>query len=135
VEEIEHIVGFVDQQLQSKERPMCPGQFPRHYSPRTPLILVNQNDEVPINGRTGLLSFGPPPENSPYVAVEVLSQSYNLNEATTNLYSALRRLDADNLDLIVAHLVPDKDLGTAINDRLRKASGRSILKDNVYGAT
>jgi L-threonylcarbamoyladenylate synthase len=58
--------------------------------------------------------------------MEVLSKSCDLDEAATNLYGALRRLDANNLDLIVAHLVPDKDLGNAINDRLRKASGRPM---------
>lgn len=125
-EEIRRIIGPVAQLRQPQERPASPGQCPRHYSPQTPFILVNQNEEAPISGRSGLLSFGPPPQNSPYVAVEVLSLSCDLNEVATNLYSALRRLDANNLDLIVAHLVPDKDLGTAINDRLRKVSGRSM---------
>jgi L-threonylcarbamoyladenylate synthase len=60
------------------------------------------------------------------VAVEVLSQSCDLDEAATNLYGALRRLDANNLDLIVAYLVPDRNIGNAINDRLRKASGQPI---------
>jgi L-threonylcarbamoyladenylate synthase len=125
-EEIKRIIGPIAQQELSQERPLSPGQFPRHYSPRTPLVLLNPDEEAPIDGRAGLLSFGPPPQNSPYVAIEVLSKLCNLDEAATSLYTALRRLDAKNLDLIVAHLVPDKDLGTAINDRLRKASGQWI---------
>jgi len=41
------------------------------------------------------------------------------------LFAAMRRLDALNLDLIVARPVPELGLGRAINDRLRRAASRS----------
>jgi L-threonylcarbamoyladenylate synthase len=45
-----------------------------------------------------------------------------LREAAVNLFGAMRRLDAAELDLIVAESVPETGLGLAIMDRLRKAS-------------
>ena len=54
--------------------------------------------------------------------VEVLSKKGDLREAAANLFSAIRRLDALNLDLILAESVPEVGLGRAIMDRLRRAS-------------
>jgi len=52
----------------------------------------------------------------------VLSTSGNLNEAAQKLFSALRELDAIDIDIILTELVPDNGLGRAINDRLRRAA-------------
>jgi L-threonylcarbamoyladenylate synthase len=52
-----------------------------------------------------------------------LSELQDLREAAANLFHDLRELDALDLDLIVAERVPDQGLGTAINDRLQRASG------------
>jgi L-threonylcarbamoyladenylate synthase len=54
--------------------------------------------------------------------VEALSEAGDLTEAATNLFAALRRLDALGLDLIIAQPVPEKGLGATLMDRLRKAS-------------
>jgi L-threonylcarbamoyladenylate synthase len=52
-----------------------------------------------------------------------LSERQDFAEAAANLFRYLRELDARALDLIVAEKVPDRDLGAAINDRLRRAAG------------
>jgi L-threonylcarbamoyladenylate synthase len=54
--------------------------------------------------------------------VEILSQSGDLREAAAGLFRALRRLDALALDRIVARPVPEKGLGLAIMDRLRRCA-------------
>jgi L-threonylcarbamoyladenylate synthase len=46
-----------------------------------------------------------------------------MKEAAANLFAAIRRLDALNLDLIIAEAIPEVGLGRAIMDRLRRASG------------
>ena len=46
-----------------------------------------------------------------------------MREAAANLFAAIRRLDALNLDLILAEPIPEIGLGRAIMDRLRRASG------------
>ncbi|MFN0048041.1 MAG: Sua5 family C-terminal domain-containing protein, partial [Cytophagales bacterium] len=44
--------------------------------------------------------------------------------ASKNLFKYLRILDESNVDIILAELVPDQNLGKAINDRLRRAASR-----------
>ena len=58
-----------------------------------------------------------------FAAVEVLSASGNLRKAATRLFGAMRRLDEQHLDVIVAQTVPEVGLGRAINHRLRRAAG------------
>ena len=102
--------------------PLAPGRLPRHYAPRTPLVLDSEVPFLPDGRRVGLLCLARPPEAGPFAAVEVLSEAGDLTQAAANLFAALRRLDALGLDLIVAMPVPEKGLGATIMDRLRKAS-------------
>lgn len=121
LEEIERVIGPVQRRTRVQATPMSPGQLPYHYAPRTPLVLKGQN--LPKSAsRCGLLSFTVPTSTEGFVAVEVLSAVGDLREAAANLFAALHRLDAMQLDLIVAELVPEVGLGLAINDRLRRAA-------------
>jgi L-threonylcarbamoyladenylate synthase len=120
----------------------APGQLPTHYAPRTKLIAVeNLKNFSPLSGkRVGALSFRPvagcgdpgPRSTTPaadalrevanFVAMRHLSGSGNLREAAANLFTMMRELDAENLDLIVAERVPEEGIGAAINDRLKRAA-------------
>ena len=63
-----------------------------------------------------MLGFGP-------VAGELtLSATGDLQEAAANLFGCLHRLDAMGAERIAVAPVPDKGLGRAINDRLRRAA-------------
>ena len=53
---------------------------------------------------------------------EILSKSGSYSEAARNLYSAMHRLDQNNLDVIIAERLPDEGLGKTINDKLERAS-------------
>lgn len=105
-----------------------PGHLSRHYSPRTPLRLIESAEWSATclpPGRVGLLWFGDPaavPQTSEFAVVENLSEKADLREAATRLYAALRQLDQAPLDWIVARTLPTEGLGRAINDRLRRAS-------------
>ncbi|MGQ9792513.1 MAG: L-threonylcarbamoyladenylate synthase [Anaerolineae bacterium] len=121
LEEIERVVGPIQRRAKVLATPMSPGQLPYHYAPRTPLVLKGQN----VSGaalRRGLLSFTVPASTEGFVAIEVLSKAGDLREAAANLFAALHRLDAMQLDVIVAELVPEVGLGLAINDRLCRAA-------------
>ena len=45
-----------------------------------------------------------------------------MHEAAEHLFSALRTLDNEDIDLILGEYVPQKGIGRAINDRLKRAS-------------
>ncbi len=126
-EEIEKVIGHTVQREKGiLSKPKAPGQLPSHYSPRTPIKILNGDRFVP-NGKIGLLAFKAPQQGAFFRVVEVLAPSGDLEEAAANLFSCLHRLDKANLDVIYAEPVPEVGLGRAIMDRLRRASA---LKSN-----
>jgi L-threonylcarbamoyladenylate synthase len=52
----------------------------------------------------------------------ILSPTGDFREAAKNLFAFMRTLDARNFDIIYTELLPEIDLGRAINDRIRRAS-------------
>ncbi len=125
LEEIESLIGRLEISPPLEERPSAPGMLPRHYAPRTPIILdwSKKNLDSYREKKIGLLVFQEPKNFLKFHQVEVLSKKGDFREAAANLFSAIRRLDALNLDLILAEAVPEVGLGRAIMDRLRRASG------------
>jgi L-threonylcarbamoyladenylate synthase len=119
------------------QRISAPGQLPSHYTPTTPLRLIDKAEAFPPqrNQRVGLLALSGafPSPTSPqletrcseaFAAVRNLSDRGDLREAAANLFRYLRELDALGLDLIIAERVPSRGLGAAIMDRLERASHR-----------
>ena len=51
-----------------------------------------------------------------------LSVDADLREAAANLFAALHVADASTQERIAVAPVPDEGIGTAINDRLRRAA-------------
>jgi tRNA threonylcarbamoyl adenosine modification protein (Sua5/YciO/YrdC/YwlC family) len=101
----------------------APGQLPSHYAPKTPLRIVDDLESFKSNERCALLAWNPIKKDKRFVAVRRLSEQNDLREAAANLFCYLRELDALDVDLIVAEPVPEKGLGAAIMDRLRRAGG------------
>lgn len=116
------------------QRPEAPGQFPSHYAPSTPLLLVEDvsSFEAPSNKKCGLLAWRSLAAAKQFAEIRQLSSRQDLREAAANLFRFLRELDQLHLDLIVAQILPDEGLGAAINDRLRRAS-RSLLTPDAPG--
>jgi L-threonylcarbamoyladenylate synthase len=125
LEEIESIIGRVGASP-FEDRPTAPGMLPKHYAPRTPIVLDwgEKNLDLYKDKNVGLLVFQGPGNNLKFHPTEILSKSGDLREAAANLFAAIRRLDALNLDLIVATPIPEVGLGRAIMDRLRRAASK-----------
>jgi L-threonylcarbamoyladenylate synthase len=124
LEEIESIIGKVEISSIEEDRPSAPGMLPRHYAPRTPILLDWDEKKLDSYGKIGLLAFRGVKKKNRFHTVEVLSKKGDLREAAANLFAAIRRLDASNLDLIIAEPIPEIGLGRAIMDRLRRASSK-----------
>jgi L-threonylcarbamoyladenylate synthase len=125
LEEVESIIGKVNSTPVEKEKPLAPGMLPKHYAPRTPIIIDHYDKTLPPyrDKKIGFLAFQAPPTSSSFHPIEVLSKKGDMKEAAANLFAAIRRLDALNLDMIIAEAIPEVGLGRAIMDRLRRASG------------
>jgi L-threonylcarbamoyladenylate synthase len=103
---------------------IAPGQLGSHYAPRTKLIVVDKlrDFSAPFGKRIGALHFASAARAGQFSMTRRLSKRADLREAAANLFGMLRALDAQNLDLIVAELLPEQGLGAAINERLRRAA-------------
>ena len=105
--------------LQKNNELLSPGMLSKHYAPKTK-VLINQKDY--IKG-SGLLAFGVVPENfSKAINKFNLSPTENFFQAAELLYEGLRHLDSLNLKFIQVMPIKNVGLGTAINDRLTRAS-------------
>jgi len=102
-------------------QPDTPGQLKSHYSPATPVkigdveALIRENKDKKI----AVISFH---QQYSDVLNFILSPTANLHEAASNLFAALRKLDTEDVDIILAEVFPDEGIGKAINDRLGRAS-------------
>jgi L-threonylcarbamoyladenylate synthase len=131
VEAIEQITGPVIVQAYSSSqpsrtsghRPQAPGQLQRHYAPAKPFYLGAIDDIIKQNKIScpGILTFKSRRREAHAFA---LSPAGDLHEAARNLFGMLRELDQLDVDAVVAEEVPDRGLGRAINDRLRRAAAK-----------
>jgi L-threonylcarbamoyladenylate synthase len=122
VEEIEAVIGSLEDPPPDESAPLSPGRLPRHYAPATPVLLCSDLGLLPSGNRLGLLCLQRPPEADDFAAVESLAEDGDLRKAAANLFTAIRRLDALGLDFIVAKPFPNHGKGRAIMDRLTRAS-------------
>jgi L-threonylcarbamoyladenylate synthase len=112
-------------QLNTSSNPKAPGQLKSHYAPRKRLVLGNITELLQTFGpyNVGILVFN---QHRPEVVKEnqlILSAEGNLEDAAHQLFSALRQFDKMPVQVILAEEVPERGLGRAINDRLRRAAG------------
>ena len=123
IEEIEAVVGKKIIIATHHSKPQTSGQLKSHYATTTPLL---QGDVAALieeyQGKNiSIISF-----QKTYTGVDkqdqfILSQQGSLHEAAQNLFATMRQLDELNYDIILAEVFPNKGLGVAINDRLKKA--------------
>lgn len=119
----------------------APGQMERHYAPRTRLIVFEGEGGQALDAlrreaaaalargeRVGALL--PDEETGTLdglaVTVATLGPSADLGVISRRLYAALRELDEQRLDLILAHTFGREGLGLALWDRLRRAAGGEL---------
>lgn len=111
LEAIEALIGPVSTSGDAADRPTAPGQLASHYAPKARL-------------RMGAVDAGPGEVLIGFGAVKgalSLSETGDLSEAAANLFAILHRAD-DLAGAIAVAPIPDKGLGRAINDRLRRAA-------------
>lgn len=110
-EAIERVIGPIADDPSDKEASRSPGQYPRHYSPRTPVKLVAKADSD-----AAALVFSEPR------SAHQLRMPANPLPYAARLYAALHELDTLGAGEIQIELPPLGPAWEAIHDRLKKAS-------------
>ncbi len=108
VEELEAVSGKV--QIKNRDNPsvLAPGMAKKHYSPQTPLILVDDIDsflQTHPEERIGVFLSG---QEDPEAIAPIF-------------YARLKHLDQSGYDRLIASYFPEKGLGRTLNDRLNRA--------------
>jgi L-threonylcarbamoyladenylate synthase len=118
-EAIESALGLpIDSTGLTRAAPNAPGQLASHYAPKAELRLGAASASVD----EAALDFGGSLKCCATSARLDLSQSGDLIEAASHLFSYLRALDASGAARIAVAEIPEHGLGAAINDRLRRAA-------------
>jgi len=94
-----------------------PGRLARHYAPAHPIRLK----AAAATGDEALIGFGPEVPAGAQVTFN-LSPGGDLVEAAANLFAMLHEADGAEVAAIAVMAIPERGLGRAINDRLRRAA-------------
>lgn len=127
-ENLREYLGDVPYDFGTKDAPRSPGQLLKHYAPSIPMRL----DAVEVEPGEALLAFGSLKfmgirgggfaKDLPPARLRNLSEKGDLNEAAANLFRMIRELDGHGNTRIAVMNIPDRGLGIAINDRLKRAA-------------
>ena len=118
-EQIEAAIGAI---FSATEKPgeghASPGLHPRHYRPRTRLLLVEEG-RVPEQGSGAYVRLMHAPQHN---VNEIVTMPTDAAGYAARLYSVLHTLDARNFDWIAIDSPPPSDDWEAVLDRLRRAA-------------
>ena len=119
-------------------RPKSPGMKYKHYAPRTPLwIFKNENNlqellnDYNINNRETLVilsseTLNTVDKNTIKTDLKNMGTINNLEYIAQNLFNLLREADQKSYDLVLIEEVPNRDIGEAVMNRLKKAAVKII---------
>jgi len=116
-EDLERVVGKLAASEDEGAAPRSPGLLLRHYATRIPLRMMAGS----VAQNEALLAFGPNSLKGAKVTKN-LSEKGDLAEAASNLFAMMRALDQPDCAGIAVMPIPDRGIGRAINDRLRRAA-------------
>ncbi len=136
---IEVTVTDVSRGYVEAEEALAPGMKYRHYAPSTPLIVVETRKPEDVlkvalslrreRKRIAVITCRENVEIYQGIVDKIITvgSRENLFEVAKNLFTTLRELDRLGVDIAVAESFPEKGIGLAIMNRLRKASTKIIL--------
>jgi L-threonylcarbamoyladenylate synthase len=98
-----------------------PGMKHRHYAPRAKVVLVDEIEDAPRSDDTAFIGLRPPLFATGFGLVALAG---GVEEYARVLFRFFRECDASGIRSICCERVPDKGLGRALMDRLRRAAAR-----------
>ena len=115
-----------------------PGTLLKHYAPRARVILFQGEDRAAVfkamrgliaeNDRVGVMALNADAAQFAGLDVPIASLGANMDEAAGRLFSALRALDEQDIDLILARAPARSGLGLAVGDRLLRAAVGQVIE-------
>lgn len=133
LEALERHLGVVERAAGDQAAPRSPGMLASHYAPSLPVRM----DAAHAAPDEALLAFGPAPAAAG--CSFQLSEAGDMVHAASRLFEGLRWLDAEGtrigLRRIAVMPIPERGIGLAINDRLRRAAAPRCSNPVIEGET
>lgn len=131
-----HVLGKVEKQ----EAVSSPGMKYRHYAPNTRCVMIYSEDEdklvEKINEITNelytenkkVLVLGRKNHLDKYIATNKWNMGETLEEVAKNIFTLLRKVDKEQVDIVIIEGVGKKGLGLAITNRLIRACSYEYIE-------
>jgi len=140
-EALEEVLGTV-RLVSEEDLPRSPGQLRRHYAPRAEVLLYQGKTREAViaamqsklrelrqgGHRVGLLVGEGDLARFSEEGMVVESLGNSLDEAARRLFSALRALEKQGVEFILALAPPRQGIGLAVFDRLLRAAGSKLIE-------
>jgi L-threonylcarbamoyladenylate synthase len=123
-EQLAEVIGKVIEKEHDAAPCESPGELPYHYAPHTPLRIIRTPAEIEV-GNSAFLAFRQPRTPVRARHVLVLSPAGDMREAAARFFSSLIELDGTASEIIYAEAIPERGLGKAMMERLRKAAKKT----------
>ena len=118
------------------DKPIAPGMKYKHYAPGQPLIVIeggiNNNTKLPVerHQKVGIIA---PETSREFIGEDIQFISLcrdreSYKEAARNLYSALRIMDASDVDIIFIHGFDKVPESAGLMNRIYKATGNEVIQ-------
>lgn len=142
-EDLLAIIGDFDTTSQSAQNPRSPGTAQRHYAPNTAIVIIDDDDstracatmfelarEARRRGhRVGVLAYDDDfvDVSIADLIVESLGAPDDDRQHAHRLYSSMRALEDQKVDLIIGRLPKALRMDVALRDRLRRAANGRVV--------
>jgi L-threonylcarbamoyladenylate synthase len=135
VESLHSVIGNVHIYTGEEISKRSPGKYPQHYSPRAKVIVVEDEESqigdvqmialgmIQKGKKVGIISKKEHADRYTSFDVKVLGPANDVKKCAANLFHVLREFDSGKADVIIAEGIPERGLGLAVMNRLRKAAG------------
>lgn len=122
-DEIETVIPYFEAPP-DEETVVAPGMLKSHYSPSKPLYFAGDPKLSSLKrSKAGFISFTGT-DTSGYHTIINVSNNKDLKEYAVNLFASIHIMEDSDVEFIVVEPVPEKGIGIAIMDRLKKAAYR-----------
>ncbi|HSH36840.1 L-threonylcarbamoyladenylate synthase [Schnuerera sp.] len=146
LEDLQKIIPNVEEDLSIVKDdkdiiPKSPGQKYRHYAPKADMIVFSGKlEDIVMEIKTKTKEYISKGKTVGIMATEETKTRYeegliisvgnreNMETIGHNLFNTIRQFDEEDVDIILAEGVKKSQIGTAIMNRLKKASGGKIIK-------
>lgn len=138
IEEVE-IDRHVLEKVEQNEVVSSPGMKYRHYAPNTKCMMIYSKVEEKMIDKINevanqmkqenkkVLVIGKQEHLDSYIADEKWNMGKTLEEVAKNIFTLLRKVDKEQVDLVILEGVGEKGLGLAITNRLIRACAYNYI--------